>query len=280
MNTQQTNSIKTNTLIVSSSKSSVIPTIFTVLIIAAVIILPNFGMTQTAQTVQTPTNPEQILINIDTNSLFPSDMTAKVTMDVRDPDEGDEVSIVRMFRRDAEDKFLMLFERPEVQLGQGYLNVEDGLWFYDPESRQFSFTSLSESFGGGDARNSDFQSSKISEEYDVASMEEGKLGKFDVWIMELEASNDEVTYPFRKVWVSKEPNLLLKTEDYSLNKRLLRTLYLPSYAKAGDSFIADQQLYVDALVENKQTKITLENISTAEIPDSVFTKAYVERVNR
>ena len=229
---------------------------------------------------QTPEDLEQILMSIDTNSRFPADLSATVTLDERDPDEGDEVSKVRMFRRDADEKFLLLFERPEVQLGQGYLNIDDGLWFYDPESRQFTYTSLAESFGGSDARNSDFQASSLAEDYDVTSVEEGTLGKFEVWVLELEATNDEVTYPFRKLWVTKEPNLILKSEDYSLTNRLLRTSYFPSYAKAGDSFIPDEQLFVDALVENKQTKITLEDISTAEIPDNVFTKAYVERVNR
>ena len=263
-----------NTLSLKRSKFSISTVLIIFIATAFLIALPNISLAQT------PEDLEQILINIDNNSLFPDDMTAKMTMDLRDPDEGDELSSVRMFRRDAEDKFLMLFELPEVQLGQGYLNVDDGLWFYDPESRQFNFTSLSESFGGGDARNSDFQSSQIAEEYDVISAEEGKLGNFDVWIMDLQASHNEVTYPFIKVWVSKEPNLVLKSEAYSLNKRLLRTSYFPSYSKAGDSFIADQQLFVDALVEDKQTKITIENISTAEIPDNVFTKAYVERVNR
>ena len=267
--------MKTKTATLNPSKSnlvkvSILATLATVILLA----LPNFSKAQTAEEL------EQILVNIDTNSLFPDDMTATVTLDERDPDEGDEVSRVRMFRRDDDDKFLLLFERPEVQLGQGYLNIEDGLWFYDPESRQFTFTSLDESFGGSDARNSDFQASSLASDYDVVSAEEAKLGNFDVWILQLEATNDEVTYPFRKVWVNKEPNLILKSEDYSLTERLLRTSYFPSYAKAGDSFVADQQLFVDALVENKQTQITLEDISTNTIPDNVFTKAYVERVNR
>jgi outer membrane lipoprotein-sorting protein len=229
---------------------------------------------------QVPDDYETILQNIDTNNLFPTDLTATMTMEEQDPNEGDELFTVRMFRRDVDDKFLMLFERPEVQLGQGYLNIEDGLWFYDPESRQFSYTSLSESFGGTDARNSDFEAPDLSRDYDVVSLEEGTLGSFDVWILELEATNDEVTYPYRKIWVSRDPNLILKSEDYSLNQRLLRTSYFPSYARAGESYIADQQLYVDALVEGKSTQLTLENISTAEIPNNVFTKAYVERVNR
>lgn len=248
--------------------------LLTTLIALSLVALASFSLAQA------PADFEEVLAAIDTNSLFPDDMTATVMLEEKDPTESDETSKIRMFRRDEDDKFLLLFERPEVQLGQGYLNIDDGLWFYDPESRQFTYTSLEESFGGSDARNSDFQASSLAEDYDVVSSEEGELGNFDVWILELEATNDEVTYPFRKLWVSKEPNLILKSEDYSLTQRLLRTSYFPSYAKAGDSFVADEQLFVDALVEGKSTKVTLANISTAEIPDNVFTKAYVERVNR
>ncbi len=238
------------------------------------VLSPNFAVAQASE------NYEEILVNIDKNTLFTGDLSATATLEQRDPNEGDDVSRVQMFRRDSNNTFLMLFEKPETKLGQGYLNIDDGLWFYDPESRQFSYTSISESFGGTDARNSDFEASSLALDYDVASATEGTLGKFEVWILELEASNSEVTYPYRKLWVTKEPNLILKSEDYSLTKRLLRTSYFPNYAKAGESFIASESLFVDALVENKSTKFSLENISTATIPDNVFTKAYVERVNR
>ena len=249
-------------------------TVYTVLAAALVALFSSPAFAQ-----QNP-DFEQVLAQTAENSRFPDDITATVTLDERDPEEGDEASTVRMFRRDASDTFLMLFERPQTQLGQGYLNVADGLWFYDPESRQFTYTSFEESFGGSDARNSDFQASTLGEDYDAVSGESGTLGNFGVWILELTATNDEVTYPRRKVWISKEPNLLLKSEDYSLTERLLRTAYYTSYVRAGDAFIADEFRFVDALVEGKSTNVTLADISASPIPDDVFTKAYVERVNR
>ncbi len=223
---------------------------------------------------------EQLLQLIDTRSNFQGDLATTVSLDIKDPDEGDDSRTAQMFRRDSEDTFLILIQKPAVELGQGYLQVDDSLWFYDPESRQFTHTSLNESFEDSDARNSDFSSSTLAEDYDVTSGTEGKLGNFDVWVLELEAVHSEVTYPFRTIYVTKDDSLLLKSEDYSLTKRLLRTSYYPSYAKAGDNYIAEQMIFVDALVENKSTSVTLSNISTAEIPDSVFSKTYVERVNR
>lgn len=222
----------------------------------------------------------ELLRRIDERSTFEDDLSATMRLESSDPEEGDETLQVRIFRRDSGDMFLLLIERPESQLGQGYLNVEDGLWFYDPESRQFTYTSLSESFEGSDANNDDFGASDLAGDYEVVASEEGTLGSYDVWILDLEAVNDEVTYPAKRIWVTRDDGLLLKSEDYSLAGRLLRTSYFPSYVRAGDSFIANEMIFVDALVEGRVTRVTLSDVSTADIPDSVFTKAYVERVNR
>ena len=227
---------------------------------------------------QTPN--QDILKLIDQRSTFTDDLSATVALETKDPAEGDDARQVKVFRRDRDDLFLMLIEQPKTQLGQGYLNIADGLWFYDPESRQFTYTSLSESFEGSDANNDDFGASSLAEDYEVTGSGEGTLGNFAVWILDLQATSGEATYPFKKIWVGKDDSLLLKSEDYSLNKRLLRTSYYPSYTRAGDSYIANRMIFADALVEGKTTSITLSDVSTASIPDSVFTKAYVERVNR
>ena len=228
---------------------------------------------------QTPNFTDTLQL-IDQRSNFRADLSATVALETKDPAAGDDSQQVKMFRRDADDLFLLLIEKPATQLGQGYLQTADGLWFYDPESRQFTYTSTSESFEGSDANNDDFGASTLAGDYEVTGSSEGTLGDFAVWTLELEAKNDEVTYPFKTIWVGKDDSLLLKSEDYSLTKRLLRTSYYPSYTRAGESYIADRMIFSDALVEGKTTSITLTDISAAAIPNSVFTKAYVERVNR
>ena len=222
-----------------------------------------------------------MLKTIDARSNFAGkDFSAKVRFVSDDPEKGQEIRAARTFRRDSNDTFLILFMEPESQLGQGYLKVDDNLWFYDPESRKFSHSSMKENMQGTDAKNSDFGQSALATDYKVSGWTEGKLGAFEVWTAELEATNNEATYPFKKVSISKKDGLLLKSEDYSLSKRQLRTAYYTSYVKAGSSFIADKVLYIDALVKGKKTQITFTEVSVAALPDTVFTKAYVERVNR
>jgi len=138
---------------------------------------------------------------------------------------------------------------------------------------------MKENFQGTDAKNSDFGASTLADDYSVTSSSEGKLGAYDVWILELGAVHAEITYPYKKVWITKKDGLLLKSEDYSLTRRLLRTAYYSSYAKVGSSYVCDKATFVDALVPGKKTILSLSEISIKDIPDTVFTKAYIERVN-
>ncbi len=221
-----------------------------------------------------------ILKKIDKISNFEgTDFSALMTMISEDPESGIEKTQVQQFRNDDEEKFLMIIQEPQVKKGQGYLLIEDNLWFYDPESRKFSHTSMKDQFNGTDANNSDFNTSSTSEDYKVDSIEEGNLGKYKVYIMVIKATNNEVTYPTRRLWITREGSLVLKSEDYSAGGRLMRASYFPSYAKAGDHYIPTKMIFVDKLIEGKKTTINIRDISIKDIPDTIFTKSYIERVN-
>ena len=223
----------------------------------------------------------EILGTVATSRNFTGkDFSAVMTMISEDPDTGIEKKKVQQFRRDDSEMFLMLFIEPASEKGQGYLNIGENLWFYDPQSRKFNHTSMKESFGGTDAKNSDFGASSIGEDYKVLAVEDGKLGRYDVYIMDLEGTNSEVTYPTVKIWITKDNSLILKSEDYSATGRLMRTSLFPSYAKVEEKFLATKMIFKDELIEGKKTQITITDISTKDLPDSIFTKSYVERVNR
>lgn len=224
---------------------------------------------------------EAMLAAIDAQSNFSdTDFAAVMTMLTQDAEKGIEKFVVRQFRRDAEDKFLLLIQEPAQQRGQGYLQDGDNLWFYDPESRKFSHTSLKENFEGSDARNEDFAQSSLADDYRVTAYERGTLGQYAVFVIDLEAEHNEVPDPFLKLWITEGSNLVLKIESYSLTKRLVRTALYPSYQKVGNTVIPRQMIFVDELIPGNKTQITLTDVSVEPLDVNVFTKAYVERVNR
>ncbi|HBG00003.1 MAG TPA: outer membrane lipoprotein-sorting protein [Firmicutes bacterium] len=251
-------------------------TLISVLLLLALVA----GFTAAAQD-QDVAHIEAILERLDEQSRFDqTDFSAVLTMIVEDPESGIEKMVVRQFRRDDGERFLLLIQEPVTQKGQGYLLEGDNLWFYDPSSRQFAHTSLKETFQGSDARNADFGSNSYSSSYEVESYLEGILGSFEVYIIDLKAVDDTVPFPYAKIWVTKESDLVLKAEEYSLTYRLMRTSLFPKYTKVGDVFIPVQLIFIDELVEGQKTQISVSEISTSDIPDHVFTKAYIERVNR
>ena len=224
---------------------------------------------------------QAILSDIDRMSRFEDrDFSCIYTFVSEKPGEDTSVFKARMFRRDRQDKFLFLFLEPTVQKGQGYLMIDDNLWFYDPESRKFAHSSLKENLQDSEAKNEDMRASSLAEDYSIEASAEGKLGKYPVYILDLLASNNEVAYPRIKVWIRQDRNLVLKVASYSLSDRLMRTTYYPSYVKVRDRYIPSKTLFVDELKKGEKTQVTIKEASTSPLPDSVFTKSYLERVNR
>lgn len=222
-----------------------------------------------------------ILREIDRSQNFDdTDFSASFTFVSEKPEEEASIFKARMFRRDNEDKFVFVFLEPPIQQGQGYLQVDENIWFYDPESRKFTHSSLRENLEDSEARNSDLRQSSLSTDYEVAATDSGTLGRYQVHIIELSAVHDEVSFPAVKLWVRTDNNLVLKVENYSLSGRLMRSDYFPNYVRIEDRLIASRALFVDELRPGERTQMTLTDTSLATLPDSVFTKSYLERVNR
>ena len=228
---------------------------------------------------QTP-DFDAMLVDLDERTTFgDGDFSAVYTIISETPGEEREVTQARLFRRDVNDQFLILILQPEVQRGQGYLQVDENVWFYDPESRKFERTTIRENIQGSDAQNADLDQNSFSEDYEVVDWQEGTLGSFDVWILDLEATSSDVAYDKVRLWVRKDVTLVLKQEDYSVNGRLMRTSRYPRYERVGEKLLPKQVLIVDELNEGERTQLTMSNATTRTIPDSVFSKAYLERVN-
>jgi negative regulator of sigma E activity len=220
-----------------------------------------------------------ILAKVDEQTNFKGDASAKVTIQSKKPGEDDNIMQAQYFRRDAANKFMILMLKPEVNKGQGYLKIDSNIIFYDPESRKFSKLTGSGNFQDSNAKNSDFQASSLAQDYDVVETSREKLLAKDTWVITVKAKTNDITYPKRKVWVEVSTNLLLKSEDYSLSDRLMRTSLYGKYVNIDGKFLATRMRFEDNLKKGEVTDLILENPSLAPLPDAVFTQAYLEKVN-
>jgi len=233
--------------------------------------------------------PDQdLLVKVDSlASYIDADFSAEYTFLQERPGQGVSKTVAGIFRRDSRETYVMVIMEPQISKGQGYLKEGNTLWFYDPESRVFNTTSSTDRFRNTNASNSDFTRSTLSQDYRVVSGENAALGRFQCRVLTLEAVSASVTYPKMKVWISND-GLIRKSEDYSLSGQLLRTSAIPDYYQVDGRFVPKQILIVDELkganingkFVNERTQINISMPSFKKISDSVFSKTFLETVNR
>jgi len=231
---------------------------------------------------------QELLAKVDSLvSYYDVDFQAEYNIVQDKPGQQRSTTVAGVFRRDSKEQYVIVIMQPLISKGQGYLKEGKTLWFYDPQSRRFNTTSSADRFQNTNARNSDFTRSTLAQDYRVVSGEDSTLGRFKCRLLTLEAATTDVTYPRMKVWIS-EDNLLRKSEDYSLSWQLLRTSAIPDYHNIGGRFVPKQVLFVEELkgavingkFVNEKTQITINRPSFGKVADSVFTKTFLESVNK
>lgn len=233
-----------------------------------------------ALTIFAETDYQAIVKSIDELQDFDGmDLSLIWTIVSQKPGEDKSVTKIQLFRRDTDEQLLYLMLKPEVDKGSGFLRSGDNAWIYDPGSRKFSHVSMKENIGDSEARNNDTGETSLVDDYSIIATEEGSLGKIETYIITLEAKTNEVATPKLKMWVRKDKNLPLKQEEYSLSDRLVRTVIFPKWTTVGGKYMPSQMLMKDELKKGEKTQISISNVSNAKIPDDIFTKAYLERIN-
>ena len=235
---------------------------------------------------------ESLLKKAEENTAFyETDFKGSYTVVQNKPGEGQSLTEAVMYRRDKTGAWTILVTGPAKEKGKGYLQFDSNIWFYDPADKRFTFTSAKDKFQNTNANNSDFAPQHYARDYSIESAEEVTLGKMNCVLFTLQAKVDNVDYPMLKLWVTKNDGLVRKKEDYSLSGQKLRTTAIPSYqlVKAGDknysipvSMLIQDNLKgkkISGKVQYEQTQITIRNVEFAKVPDTVYTKPYLEMMS-
>lgn len=210
------------------------------------------------------------------------DLTAQVRLTQQRTGQGVKVLESLFYRRDRNDAFLIIMTAPEAEKGNGYLRVGDNFWMYRRNTRTFQHINRGDTIGGTEVRAGDFERRKFTELYRPTSEQpaEEMLGQTPVYRFEVVAKVDDVTYPRQVYWVERATALPRKVESYSLSGTLMNTAYYLKYTLAEGKYILVRALFVDEFEKGNRTLMEISGISLAPIPDSVFTKAYLENLSR
>ena len=204
---------------------------------------------------------------------------------VKETEKNKEPRVYQLvvYRRDTDDKFMLLFTKPKEEAGKGYLKIDKNLWLYDPSTGKWTRRTERERLGGTNSRRSDFDESRLADEYTVESEGADVLGAFKVHKLKLTSKpNIDVAYPLIKLMVDQESQNTLKREEFALSGKLLRTTYYPKWkkqfsaSKKADVWIPEEMRVFDELEKGNSTVILIKETALESLDKNIFTKAWIE----
>ena len=229
----------------------------------------------------------ELLKGIDIRVRSSGDYKALVYLEQREKDKPDVAREALVYRRDSDEKLMILFTKPKTEAGKGYLRIEKNLWYYDPTVGKWERRTDRERIAGTDSRRQDFDQSKLAEEYDPSYGGEEKLGNFKVWVLNLKAKDGiDVAYPVVKFWIDEATGNDLKRQDFALSGRLMRTSYNPKWqklfseSKSAELWYRQEVRIFDEIDKANSTLVIIKSVDLHALPENIFTKAWLEAKSR
>ncbi len=226
---------------------------------------------------------EELVKLIDDRQRNVGDYASLVFIDQKEKDGSTKAFEARVYRRDADDKWMILFTKPKAEAGKGYLRLEKNLFLYEPALGKWERQTERASIAGTNSRRDDFDESRLADEYEAKFVADEKLGKFQVHKLRLTAkSGVEVASPILEIWVDQESKNVLKRQEMALSGKLLRTAYYPSWeklfskSKNADVFVPKEIRVFDEVEKGNSTTVVLRDVKLDALDTNMFTKAWIE----
>ena len=99
---------------------------------AVAALMLTWGGTRAAHAALTNSQMVDLLKQVDERQHNNGDWRANAYIEQKEKDKVDVVYETLYFRRSQDQKFMILFTKPKSSAGQGYLRIDQNLWFYDP----------------------------------------------------------------------------------------------------------------------------------------------------
>ena len=235
----------------------------------------------------TPEQLKKLLETVDERQRNAGDYRSEAYIEQKEKGKVAVVYEALVYRRSADQRFIMLFSKPKSSQGQGYLRVDRNLWFYDPAIGKWERRTERERIGGTNSRRSDFDESRLAEEYTPELVAEEKLGVYNTLVLKLSGKPGlDLAFPVIKLWLDKDTSNVLKREEYALSGRLLRTAYYPKWkklyseSKGGDVWYPEEFRFYDEVEKENSTLVMLKNVDLRPLEANQFTKAWLESKSR
>lgn len=236
-----------------------------------------------------PTQDELVgmLKVLDDRQQNSGDYKSVAYLEQKERGKDDVAREVVVYRRDADDKLMILFSKPKTEAGKGYLRLDKNMFMYDPTVGKWERRTERERIAGTDSRRQDFDESRMAIEYTPKFVGIEKLGKLAVNHLVLSAKDGvDVAYPIVDLYLDKATGNTLKREDKAVSGKLMRTTYYPKWnklyseSKKADVYFAAEIRIYDEVEKGNSTLIVIRDTDLRSLDANLFTKAWLESKSR
>lgn len=211
--------------------------------------------------------------------------------EVRFPDHGFEVEVdidsqlsggnsearkYKVLSKGNENTVVMVVE-PASERGQIMLMKGRDLWIFLPNVSQPVRLGLAQRLTGQVA-NGDLARANFAGDYKPKLLRTEEIDGQAHYVLELTAADRGVTYGKVMYWVRKSNFWPHKAEFYSLSGRLLKTAHYRGFQQMAGRVRPTELLMEDALRKGEQSTMAYSNMKPRELPDKIFTKDYLKRL--
>lgn len=175
------------------------------------------------------------------------------------------------------DKTVVITTYPPVERGQILLMKDRDLWAYMPKISQPIRLSLAQRLTGQVA-NGDLTRANFSDDYRASIIKKETIDGQNYAVLELKAVDRSVTYHRVVYWVNTANSRPYKAEFYTASGRLMKTCLYEGFRKMEGKVRPTRMVMEDALRKGEKSILEYSNMRARKIPDKVFTKDYLKKL--
>ncbi len=175
------------------------------------------------------------------------------------------------------DNTVVITTEPASEKGQILLMKARDLWVFLPDISQPVRLSLSQRLTG-EVANGDLARANFAGDYTAKLVRTESIDGETYQVLELAAVDRGVTYHRVLYWVRQSDARPFKAEFYSLSDRLLKTCKYLDYRKIAGQMRPTRLILEDALHQNEQSVLEYSNMKIRDLPDKLFTKDYLKKL--
>ncbi len=229
----------------------------------------------------------QMLRVVDDRQQNNGDWRSLVYIEQKEKDKSDLAYQAAVYRRDLDDKLVILFVKPQSEAGKGYLRADNNMFMFDPTVGKWERRTERERIGGTGGQRQDFDQSRLAEEFTPTFVGEEKLGQYTVNHVKLSVKPGvDVAYPVVELWLDKGTGNVLKRQDFAESLRLMRTTYYPAWnklyseSKKTDVYFPKEVRIYDEVEKGNSTTVVIQEVDLKPLDPNIFTKAWLESKSR